>query len=166
MSNPAAMSDPATTNPPRTALPADPVFGLLDRLADHLAPLFVTDPADLPTGRIMAVRTIASYRPETQADFINVGRAISFSMSALAALSRSASPDMPPALQLRYLARANALNRSADQSERAIERRRRFQQATPPPAHTAWAAAEAAERMAESAKVTRPGRGPAARYPV
>jgi len=34
---------------------------------------------------------------------------------------------MAPALQLRFLGRANTLNRSADQSERAMERRRRSQ---------------------------------------
>ena len=89
-------------------LPADPVDGLLDRLASYLVPLFVTDAEDMGAARLITVRTIAAYQPETQADLINIGRTIAFSMSALAVLSRVASEDMPPALQLRYFARANA----------------------------------------------------------
>jgi hypothetical protein len=111
----------------------DPADGLIDRLANYLAPLFVTNTRDLPVARLMAVRTIASYQPETQADFINIARSISSSMSALAALRRAAAEDMPPALQLRYFGSANSLSRSADQSERTMERRRRYQHACTSP---------------------------------
>jgi hypothetical protein len=128
MSDPVAAVDPASVVPARRAfLPADVVYGLLDRLADHLAPLFVTSVSALPIARLMAGRAIAAYQPQTQADLISIGRIIAFSMSALAALGRAASEDMAPALQLRYLGRANTLNRSADQSERAMDRRRRSQ---------------------------------------
>jgi len=140
----AAMSNQASISPPlRASLPADPEFGLLDRLADHLAPLFVTNPDDLPTARLMAVRTIASYRPETQADFINIARTVGFSMSTLAALSRSAAQDMAPALHLRYFGCATAVSRCADQSERARARRRSDQQSGAPFMPSAWMMAEA-----------------------
>jgi hypothetical protein len=46
--------------------------------------------------------------------------------------------DLPPAVKMRYFGRANALNRSADQSERIMMQRRRDQRANPPaelPAH-------------------------------
>jgi hypothetical protein len=66
-----------------------------------------------------------SDRPEMKADFIAVARSISFSMSALAALSQAATEEMPAALRLRYFGVATALSRSADQSERMVERRRR-----------------------------------------
>ncbi len=133
------MSNQASVTPPlRASLPADPKFGLLDRLADHLAPLFVTNSDDLPTARLMAVRTIASYQPETQADFINIARAIAFSMSALAALSRSAAQDMAPALHLRFFGCATALSRCADQSERSRARRRSDRQTDVPSMPSAW----------------------------
>ena len=119
---PPASSPPASLS--SALLPADPLDGLLDRLANYLVPLFVTDAEDMRAARLMAVRTIAAYLPETQADLINIGRTIAFSMSALAALGRVASEDMPPALQLRDSARATVLNRAAEQSERSMERRR------------------------------------------
>jgi hypothetical protein len=134
-------------------MPADPADGLIDRLASHLAPLFVTNFHDLPAARLMAVRTIASYQPETQADFINIARSISFSMSALAALRRAAAEDMPPALQLRYFGSANSLNRSADQSERTMERRRRYQQACTSPMPQTWTDARCASAAAGTVAV-------------
>jgi hypothetical protein len=132
MSNSAAVALLPSASLPSALLPADPVDGLLDRLASYLVPLFVTDAEDMGAARLMTVRTIAAYQPETQADLINIGRTIAFSMSALAVLSRVASEDMPPALQLRYFARANVLNRAADQSERSMERRRGNQKSSTP----------------------------------
>jgi hypothetical protein len=123
--------------------------GLLDRLANYLVPLFVTDADDMYAARFMAVRTIAAYQPETQADLINIGRTIAFSMSALAVLSRVASEDMPPSLQLRYFARANVLNRAADQSERSMERRRGYQKSGTPSSEAACVAADHGDVAAE-----------------
>jgi hypothetical protein len=125
-------------------LPADTRDSLIDRLASYLAPFFDTNPHDMPAAHLTAVRAIASYQPETQADCINIARSISFSMSALAALRRAAAEEMPPALQLRYFGGANSLNRSADQSERMMERRRRYQQACASPVPPAWTAGSAA----------------------
>jgi hypothetical protein len=119
------MSHPDVTEPPTTIPPSDPSQGLIECLADYLAPLFVADPDDQPAARLMAIRAMISYRPEMHADFIAVARSISFSMSALAALSRAATDEMPPALRLRYFGMASALSRSADESERTMERRRR-----------------------------------------
>jgi hypothetical protein len=166
MSDPASAAlSPAPLSPvvssPRASLPADPVDGLLDRLANHLAPLFVADAEDMPAARLMAVRTIAAYQPATQADLINIGRTISFSMSALAMLGRAASGEMPPALQLRYLGRANMLSRAADQSERAMERRRRLRLGTPL-AETVGATANAGESRVEPAAGSEIAAGEAA----
>ena len=139
--------------------------GLIDRLASHLAPLFVTSTHDLPAARLTAVRTIASYQPETQGDFINITRSIAFSMSALAALRRAAAQEMPPALQLRYFGSANSLNRSADQSERTMERRRRYQQARTSPMPQAWTGVQGADIAAGTAAVT-PETGDRARQEI
>jgi hypothetical protein len=119
------MPHPDVTRPLAAFAPGDPSHGLIECLADYLAPLFSADPDDRPAARMMAIRAMISYRPEMQADFIAVARSVAFSMSALAALSRAATEEMPPALRLRYFSVANALSRSADQSERTMERRRR-----------------------------------------
>jgi hypothetical protein len=150
MSNQAAVAPlPSVLSPSAGLLPADPPDDLLDRLADYLVPLFVTDAEDMRAARLMAVRTIAAYLPETQADLINIGRTIAFSMSALAALGRVASEDMPPALQLRYFARATVLNRAAEQSERSMERRRGVQRSSAPPPEVAQTATDLGDGAAE-----------------
>ncbi len=117
------MPQPDLTVPRATCSPGDPSQGLIECLATYLAPLFVTDTDDLPAARLMAIRAMISYRPGMKADFIAVARSIALSMSALAALSRAATEDMPAALRLRYFGVANALGRSAEQGERTMERR-------------------------------------------
>ncbi|HEY1412177.1 MAG TPA: hypothetical protein VGF36_08550 [Rhodopila sp.] len=72
------------------------------------------------------MRAIQAYQPETRADCVNAGRTIAFSMAALALLGHAASEDMEMPEKLRVLGRANALNRSADQSERSMMQRRRY----------------------------------------
>ncbi len=119
------MPHPDLTVPRATCSPGDPSQGLIECLADYLAPLFVAVTGDLAAARLMAIRAMISYRPGMKADFIAVARSIALSMSALAALSRAATEDMPAALRLRYFGVANALGRSAEQGERTMERRRR-----------------------------------------
>ena len=81
-------------------------------------------------GRSRSVRS-SSYKPESHADFVNVARTIAFSMAALALLGKAAREDVTMTEKMRVYGRANALNRSADQSERTMMQRRR-QQAKPP----------------------------------
>jgi hypothetical protein len=100
--------------------------------AHHLLPLFRIGTIDDRLARQMAVSAIEAYHPETRADYVNVARIIAFSMTALALLGKTASPDMALPEQMRAYARANALNRSADQSERTMMQRRRHQKANPP----------------------------------
>ena len=107
----------------------DPRIGLMFTSAEHLIPLFKTDAVDTPLAREMAASAIEAYQPESRADFVNVARTIAFSMAALALLGSAASEDMPLAAKMRAFGRANALNRSADQSERTMMQRRRYQQA-------------------------------------
>jgi hypothetical protein len=79
----------------------------------------------------MAISGIEAYQPETRADYINLARTISFSLAALSLLGQAASPDMPMPEKMRAFGRANALNRSADQSERTMMRRRGYLQSSP-----------------------------------
>jgi hypothetical protein len=99
--------------------------------AHHLLPLFRIGTIDDRLARQMAVSAIESYEPQTRADYVNVARIIAFSMTALALLGKTTNPDMPMPEQMRAYGRANALNRSADQSERTMMQRRRLQKANP-----------------------------------
>jgi hypothetical protein len=122
------MSAPAASSLP----PINPRLGLMFAAAHHLLPLFRIGTIDDRLARQMAVSAIESYHPETRADYVNVARIIAFSMTALALLGKTASPDMALPDQMRAYGRANALNRSADQSERTMMQRRRHQKANPP----------------------------------
>ena len=116
----------------------DPWDGVLFSVAGQLAPLFETKDTDPDDARQSAMSALAAYHPESRADFVNIARILAFSMASLAALGMAVADDLTPALKMRYFGRANALNRSADQSERIMMQRRREQRANPPaerPAH-------------------------------
>jgi hypothetical protein len=116
----------------------DPWDGVLFSVAGQLAPLFETKDTDPDDARQSAMSALAAYHPESRADFVNIARILAFSMASLAALGMAVADDLTPALKMRYFGRANALNRSADQSERIMMQRRRDQRANPPaecPAH-------------------------------
>ena len=112
--------------------PIDPKIGLMVCAAEHLIPLFKAGDIETSLARRMAISALYAYEPETRADFVNAARTIAFSMAALALLGKAASNDMTIAEQMKAYGRANALNRSADQSERAMTRRRCYQQANLP----------------------------------
>jgi hypothetical protein len=111
--------------------PINPRLGLMFAAAHHLLPLFKIGTIDDRLARQMAVSAIESYEPQTRADYVNAARIIAFSMTALALLGKTTNPDMPMPEQMRAYGRANALNRSADQSERTMMQRRRLQKANP-----------------------------------
>jgi hypothetical protein len=106
--------------------------------ADHLIPFFKVGSTDSALARKMAISAIAAYDPETRADCINIARTIAFSMAALALLGKATSSDMTMPEQMRAYGRANTLNRSADQSERTMMRRRAYHKANPPAELPAW----------------------------
>jgi hypothetical protein len=111
--------------------PYNPDDGLLARIADQITPLFQTSTTDPAFARATALGALAAYYPESAADYVNIARILAFSMAALAALGIAAT-DLPPAQKMRYFGRANALNRSADQTERMMTQRRRNHRANPP----------------------------------
>lgn len=123
-----------TSIDPATAI--DPQAGLMLSVAEHIILLFQVSGIDVPTARRMAVSALYAYEPETRADFVNAARTIAFSMASLALLGRAVSGDMPMTEQMRAYGRANGLNRSADQSERAMMQRRRYQLAHAPAEQT------------------------------
>jgi hypothetical protein len=127
VSNPAAVSRPAI----------DPRLGLRFAAAAHLIDLFEGGPVDTDLAREMAHSAIDAYNPQTRADCLNAARTIAFSMAALALLSHIAREPMPLSEQLQAFSRANALNSSADKSERTMMLRRRTQKTVPSTAPTA-----------------------------
>jgi hypothetical protein len=130
------MSDPTAST--RSQQPIDPKIGLMLSAANHLIPLLHTITPDPRLARDMALSAIAAYAPETRADYVNTARTIAFSMASLALLGRAAAPEVTLPEQLRAYGRANTLNRPADQSERTMMQRRRYQKANPPAELPAW----------------------------
>jgi hypothetical protein len=127
------MSDPTPTSPP-----TDPKAGLIVVAASQLVPLFRTKSTGYRGAHKMAMSAIAAYHPEARSDYVNIARTIAFSMAALALLANAATADMPMPDLMRVYGRANALNRSADQSERTMIRRRTYHAANPPAELPAW----------------------------
>jgi hypothetical protein len=127
------MSNPAV--PDQARPDADLRIGLLLSIGEQLIPLFATGIVDIPLARRMAVSAIEAYEPESRADYVNAARTIAFSMGALALLGHAAAPDTPMPEKMRAYGRANALNRSADQSERTMMQRRRYLQLSPRDEH-------------------------------
>jgi hypothetical protein len=109
----------------------DPQIGLKFVIAGHLIPFFQSGPVDTNLARQMAHSAVDAYNPQSRADYINIARTIAFSVAAVALLAQITAEPMALPDQMKAYARANALNRSADQSERTMLRRRRDQQANP-----------------------------------
>jgi hypothetical protein len=119
------------SNPAAERLAIDPRLGLRFVAAGHLIDLFEGGPVDTDLAREMAHSAIDAYSPQTRADCINAARTIAFSMAALALLSRIVREPMPLPEQLQAFSRANALNSSADKSERTMMLRRGTQKIRP-----------------------------------
>jgi hypothetical protein len=112
--------------------PEDPTDPLLHHVVDKITNLFETNGTDSAFARKAALSAIAAYHPESRADIVSIARILAFSMASLVALGLAAGTDLTPAQKMRYFGRANALNRSADQTERMMLQRRRNERANPP----------------------------------
>jgi hypothetical protein len=99
-----------------------PTDFLCNLLVTLLAPMFfaVTE-GDLGKARIAAFETIVSYRAETHASLFCVAKIIAFGLATLGSLSLSMDDDLPIALILKLRSNANALDRSSDRNERALQ---------------------------------------------
>ena len=125
------MSSPSASD--RKDAELDPRIGLRYAIADQLIPLFqMTARIETDEARLMAHSAIDAYYPECRADCVNAARIIASSMAAVALIGKAMIRDTPMPEQLRILGRANAMNRAADQSERAMMLRRRYHQDNPP----------------------------------
>jgi hypothetical protein len=144
------------SNPEAAERPAiDPRLGLQFVAAAHLIDLFEGGPVDTNLARDMAHSAIDAYSPQSRADCLNAARTIAFSIAALTLLSRIVRESPPLPEQLQAFDCANALNSSADRSERTMMLRRRTQKTRPSPAPTAsQPEPDAQAAPAEEAEVT------------
>ena len=97
------------------------------RVVENLAPLIRNnaDKDDWPLACSMAMRAIASYLPETDADWFSASDIVSFSLTATDLLNDARNPDLSPAMKLRFVGRAIQASRTARQTEAALTRRRK-----------------------------------------
>jgi hypothetical protein len=111
--------------------PYDPMFGLQEKVASLLTPIFQDARTDELFAYQIACRSLQAYEPETRADFVNAARTIAFSLASLVVIKDAFDPTLQPEDKKRVAIQANALNRSADQAERSMMERRRYQRAYP-----------------------------------
>jgi hypothetical protein len=109
---------PDTTTGSGPHHPADILMNLIVAL---LAPMFLSvTGGDLAYARMAAIGTVNAYRIRSHADLIAIAQIIAFGLAALGSLSQSMADDVSLAMSLRLRANANALNRSAERSRRAL----------------------------------------------
>jgi len=125
------MTTPTAQQPTPPTGPYDPMFGLQEKVATLLAPIFQDARTDELFAYQISCRSLQAYEPETRADFVNIARTIAFSLASLAVLKDAFNPSIEPSDKKRVVVQANALNRSADQAERSMMDRRRYQRAYP-----------------------------------
>jgi hypothetical protein len=130
MTTPTAQK-PTPQQPTPPAGPYDPMFGLQEKVASLLTPMFQDARTDELFAYQIACRSLQAYEPETRADFVNAGRTIAFSLASLVILKEAFNPALELEDKKRVAVHANALNRSADQAERSMMERRRYQRAYP-----------------------------------
>ncbi len=114
---------------------------LLDRILVLLMPFFAG--TDRKLVALAVLETLGDYMPATRAELLHAAQIIAFSMSALDSLSEAVSLDLPTAMRLRLRGGANALNRSATQTLRALDKCQAAAAAEEPP-------------LPEPAQATRP----------
>ena len=111
--------------------PYDPMFGLQEKVASLLTPIFQDAKTEELFAYQIACRSLQAYEPETRADFVNAGRTIAFGLASMVLLKEVFNPTLDLEDKKRAAIHANALNRSADQAERSMMERRRYQRAYP-----------------------------------
>jgi len=121
-----AVDDDATLGAdPGHDSPAHPSDLLLQLIVAFLAPMFMSaSTGDLGFARLAALETIASYGLRTQAELMNIAQIIAFGLAAMDSLWLSMADDVSLTMKIRLRSTANGLNRSAQQNQRVLDKRR------------------------------------------
>jgi hypothetical protein len=94
---------------------------LINLIVTLLAPMFLPGAGgDISFARIAALETITAYRMQNPVGLLLVAKIVAFGLTALGSLGLSMTDDLPIPLILRLRANANALNRSAERTERTL----------------------------------------------
>ncbi|HYZ21187.1 MAG TPA: hypothetical protein VE690_03415, partial [Rhodopila sp.] len=143
-------TSPPPAEPPSAHVP----FRLPPRLP-HIAPAFLEEilfalfqtfmagaNGDIAAARAAALAALAAYDPHDEQELRLAAQIIQYSFGALDSLARAIDPGLPLNTLLRLRGSANAMQRSANQCQRTLERlRKERRQAQPQQAATAAAAA-------------------------
>jgi hypothetical protein len=121
------MSQPT---PPTTITAA-----FLDKILTLLAPLFLAATGgDIEAARDAVRSTLASYHARSDTELRLVALIIAFGFGALDALGKAVSPDLSLNQILRLRSNATALSRAGHQNQALLDKLRKHDDATPPPA--------------------------------
>jgi hypothetical protein len=149
-----------------------PVDVLINALVTLLAPMFIAGAeGNMRLARAAALETITSYSVQNHASLMAVAKIIAFGLCTLGSLSLSMLDDVSIPLILRLRGNANALDRSCERSERALQEARALPPAEAPGAGFGAAAiragvANAQQRTAECHPRTQPPAPPAEPAPA
>jgi hypothetical protein len=128
------MTETATLDQPAPDLPIHPSEVLLHLILNILSPMFLgVSGGDINLARITAFATIDDYAGRTHADLIAIAQIIAFGLAAMASLSASLEDGISPSMALRLRGNANALDRSAENNRRALQKARPADPATQQP---------------------------------
>jgi hypothetical protein len=96
----------------------------LDRMVCYLMPYFLPMTTSIDLARAEILATLEAYGAHSRPDLLNAVQIIAFSLSALDALTAAKiDTTLAPSMQLRVRNCANALNRSAQQAQKALATR-------------------------------------------
>ncbi len=118
------MSQTATATSAAGYKDLDPWDGISYAVIECLAPLFITSICGPAYARRAAFEAITAYKPQSRADYGNIGRIVAFSLLVMAIAAKAAAADVPLELQLKILSRLQAVSRTADATEKVMVARR------------------------------------------
>ena len=110
---------------PGPDVPLNPSDVLMNLIVAFLAPMFLgAAGGDIGFARTAATQTVNAYRTRSHADLVAIAQVIAFGLAALGSLSLSMADDLSLSMILRLRGNANALDRSAERSRRALRESR------------------------------------------
>jgi hypothetical protein len=108
------------------AIPCRPSSDLMTEfILGLIAPLLMTAGiADMAQARLAVLETITAYKALGQGELVTVAQIVGFALASLDTLRLSTAPDLSLSMILRLRGNANALNRSAQQNNRVLDKQR------------------------------------------
>ena len=110
---------------PGPDVPLNPSDVLMNLIVAFLAPMFLgAGGGDIGFARTAAIETVNAYQARNHADLVAIAQVIAFGLAVLGSLSLSMADDLSLSMILRLRGNANALDRSAERSRRALRESR------------------------------------------